>query len=94
MGRAVNELKLVTVPEITREWDPRISAYELFVRNEATSQSRSTCSVCLMYADVPFPRCKFCGEDPCFHHGRCCPERPTKKRANIGGDERNVLGHS
>ena len=27
----------------------------------------------------PFPSCNFCGETPSYHHGRCCPLKPTRR---------------
>ena len=27
---------------------------------------------------LPFRDCRFCGESPCWHHGRCCAASPLK----------------
>ena len=35
------------------------------------------CSVCLTRAPtetLPFAKCLYCGMEPSFHHGRCCPQ--------------------
>ena len=28
----------------------------------------------------PYPSCRFCGDTPSYHHGRCCPARPRRPR--------------
>ena len=34
------------------------------------------CEYCYQYARVPFEVCWYCGDQPCYHHGRCCPLKP------------------
>ena len=34
------------------------------------------CEYCYQYARVPFEVCWYCGDRPCYHHGRCCPLKP------------------
>ena len=36
------------------------------------------CDVCECPARVPYARCIFCGNQPSYHHGRCCPENPGR----------------
>ena len=42
---------------------------------------RMVCEHCnkIMENNFPFLKCKFCTKEPCFHHGRCCPENPKNK---------------
>ena len=35
------------------------------------------CSICGEFARVPFRYCRFCGNSPSWHHGRCCPARAS-----------------
>jgi len=34
------------------------------------------CGRCYPGEQFPFPQCRFCGDSPSWHHGRCCLERP------------------
>ena len=47
---------------------------------------------------IPFKDCRFCGEKPCYHHGRCCPKRPSVTRQVMivdprGGQPPEINGH-
>ena len=35
------------------------------------------CCLCGEFARVPFAKCNYCGETPSYHHGRCCPHKPS-----------------
>jgi hypothetical protein len=93
MGQAVTEAKLVTVPEITQEWIPRMGIKGRLVNNQSTSTGAqlSICSLCSQYADVPFFQCNFCGDSPSFHHGRCCPDKPRRGHSGPRNNEASVL---
>ena len=37
------------------------------------------CEICGWWSRTspfPFPHCTYCGEQPAYHHGRCCPQNP------------------
>jgi hypothetical protein len=93
MGQAVTEAKLVTVPEITQEWIPRMGIKGRLVSDQSASErsQSSICNLCLQYANVPFFKCNFCGDSPSFHHGRCCPEKPKEGHPGPYNNEANIL---
>ena len=46
------------------------------------------CTVCgELNRKIPFPDCRFCPERPCYHHGKCCPNRrqqePRKQQVPV-----------
>ena len=46
------------------------------------------CTVCgELNRKIPFPYCRFCPERPCYHHGKCCPNRrqqePRKQQVPV-----------
>jgi hypothetical protein len=93
MGQAVIEVKLVTVPEITQEWTPRMGTEGRLMDNPSTPAAAqlNVCSICSQRADVPFFRCNFCGDSPSFHHGRCCPDKPRRGHYVPRNNEASVL---
>ena len=53
-------------------------------------QTMEGCEVCGEKAPeeyIPFYNCRFCGERPAKHHGRCCPKRSEDNR--VHGDLRD-----
>jgi hypothetical protein len=44
----------------------------------STVRPRGHCCYCGLAAFIPYEECKFCGEKPSYHHGRCCPNRPAQ----------------
>jgi len=42
------------------------------------------CCICGGHARVPFPSCSYCGDQPSYHRGRCCPRKPPPLRAPTG----------
>jgi hypothetical protein len=74
-GSAVEELKIVTVPDFKPEWVPRmgLTGHQIRIHTGANRREVSVCSVCAQPASVPFHHCNYCGDSPSFHHGRCCP---------------------
>ena len=31
---------------------------------------------------IPFASCWYCGDEPSWHHGRCCPRKPVRRNNN------------
>jgi len=73
---ALYELKRVTVHRIPGRWirEDRNGDSTFAVTNLLKGR-QDQCDICGDYAGVPFARCWYCGEGPCYHHGRCCPSR-------------------
>ena len=74
-GAAVEELRLLTVPNFKPKWTPRMGLQGHSIRTNVGVDRRQTltCSICAQPANVPFHHCNFCKESPSLHHGRCCP---------------------
>ena len=56
--------------QLIRRTNERLEAYRTF--------RELGCAYCGYWYDwekVPFDRCRYCDDSPCFHHGRCCPAR-------------------
>ena len=45
------------------------------------------CNEALPGEALPFVECEFCRMRPSFHHGRCCPQRPTSRPASTAGSD-------
>ena len=90
-GSAVEELRLVTVPDFKPKWTPRMGLKGHPIRTYVGADRRqiSTCSICAQPANVPFHHCNFCKESPSFHHGRCCPAINPK---NQNAEEETIWG--
>jgi hypothetical protein len=39
---------------------------------------RGHCCYCGIPAFIPYADCNFCGDQPSYHHGRCCPNRSAQ----------------
>ena len=55
-----------------------------------TAEVRQRCDLCGMWANVPYRRCWYCRQSPCYHHGRCCwanPGRRGRVKENPVGDK-------
>ena len=74
-GSAVEELRIVTVPDFKPKWVPIMGLNGHAIRDpdRADRGRLSRCSVCAQPANVPYHMCRLCGESPTYHHGRCCP---------------------
>ena len=77
---AILYLKKVTVDK--NEWTLPCRATETVANHVGLRPSRNlrpaTCEICGGPAALPYPTCKFCNQNPCYHHGRCCPMRDSR----------------
>ena len=90
---AIEELKLMTVPGFGQQWTPRMGTKGQYVQNNSDPCRRhfSICAICQGPAQVPYDRCRHCGESPSFHHGRCCPAL-TSATSDNADNESDVWG--
>ena len=47
---------------------------------DPTAPVPRSCEICRQLYDgetLPFEHCRYCGDTPSYHHGRCCPRRAT-----------------
>lgn len=48
--------------------------------HSAVNDNERRCIICLDFARVPFEECWYCGDSPSWHHRRCCPDKPQRRR--------------
>ena len=72
---AIYEVKQVTVFKIPVRWIREDRATLTFAVTSLPQNQRDKCEVCGTPAWLPFDSCFYCNERPCYHHGRCCPNR-------------------
>jgi hypothetical protein len=66
------EFELIPIAGLHTTIDPAHS------NRTSTVRPRGHCCYCGIAAFIPYEECKFCGEKPSYHHGRCCPNRPAQ----------------
>ena len=76
---AIYELKKVTVHKIPGQWirEDR-NGDRVFAVTHLLQNRRDQCDVCGEPAALPYETCWFCKANPCYHHGRCCSNRPEQ----------------
>ena len=42
------------------------------------------CEICWEECGVPFGECWYCGDWPCWHHGKCCWLKPAPHTSRVG----------
>ena len=47
-------------------------------RPSSAAAMRGWCEFCWMEGGTPFNLCRYCGDAPSWHHGRCCPLKPFR----------------
>ena len=83
---AIYELKKVTVHRIPGQWirEDR-NGDSTFAVTNLLQNRQDQCDICGGPAWLPFDSCWYCKKSPCYHHGRCCPDRWSQTASSSSG---------